>query len=196
MSSPIKLNFKIIQGSTFSQVLRWESATKAYKPITAITQSAPIVITAANHNIPVGWRTRVTNVSGMKEINSGADSYYTVTSATQDTVTFNAVNSLGYSAYVSGGVLEYNEPVDLAGYTARMQIRAKLEDSAIIKELTTENSGIIIDNTLKTITVTISATDTAAFTFSTAVYSIELVKGVVVTPFANGSVSLTKEVTR
>lgn len=196
MTTPIKLNFKIIQGSTFNQVLRWESATKVYKTISGITNSAPVVINCTAHNIPVGWRARVTNVLGMKEINSGSNDYYTVTDTTTNTVTFNSVNSLGYSAYTSGGVLEYNQPIDLAGYTARMQIRSKLEDTTVIKELTTENGGIVIDNTTKTITLTISATDTSAFTFASAVYSIELVNGTVVTPFAGGSMTLVKEVTR
>lgn len=194
MTTPIKLNLKVIQGSTFGQVLRWESATKIYKPITSITNSAPVVVFAAAHGIPVGWRTKVTNVVGMKEINS--TDYYLVTNTTTDTVTFNAVNSLGYGAYTSGGVLEYNEPVDLSGYTARMQIRPKLEDSTIIKELTTENGGIVIDNSAKTIQLVISAADTASFTFSSAVYSLELVVATTVIPFAAGSVTLTKEVTR
>lgn len=196
MTTPIKLNFKIIQGSTFNQVLRWESATKVYKTISGITNSAPVVINCTAHNIPVGWRARVTNVVGMKEINSGSNDYYTVTDTTTNTVTFNSVNSLGYSAYTSGGVLEYNQPIDLAGYTARMQIRSKLEDTTVIKELTTANGGIVIDNTTKTITLTISATDTSAFTFASAVYSIELVNGSVVTPFAGGTMTLVKEVTR
>lgn len=196
MTTPIKLNLKIIQGSTFGQVLRWESGTKVYKPISSITNSAPVVINATAHGIPVGWRTKVTNVVGMKEINSGSNEYYIVTGTTTDTVTLNAVNSLGYGAYTSGGVLEYNEPVDLTGYTARMQIRPKLEDTTIIKELTTENGGIVIDNSAKTIQLVISATDTAGFTFNSAVYSLELVVASTVIPFAAGSVSLTKEVTR
>ena len=77
-----------------------------------------------------------------------------------------------------------------------MQIRSRLEDASIIKELTTENGGIIIDNTLKTIKLVISATDTAGFIFQTGVYSIELVNGTTVTPFASGTVTLVKEVTR
>lgn len=194
MAQPTKINFKIYQGSTFSESLRWESSTKVYVPITAITKSAPIVITAPSHNLPVGWRTKVVGAGGMKELDNSV--YYTVTSKTTDTVTFNAVNSLSYTTYTSGGVLEYNQPVDLAGITARMQVRAKLEDSTIIHSMTTENAGIVIDNTDKTITLAIPATTTAGFSFQTAVYSLELVSGSVVTPFCSGSLTLVKEVTR
>jgi hypothetical protein len=195
MASPVKLNFKIYQGSTFKEVLRWETSTKVYKAISSITKAAPIVVTAVGHGIPTGWRTKVTNVSGMKEINS-AETYHTVTANTADSVTINAVNSLAYTDYVSGGVLEYNEPCDLTGITARMQIREKITSATTLIELTTENGKIVIDNTFKTITLVLSATDTSAFTFSSAVYSLELINGTEVTPFIFGSISLTSEITR
>lgn len=194
MASPTKLNFKVYQGSTFQETLRWESSTKVYAPITMIAKSAPMVITATNHGVPPGWRVRVTGALGMKEVNMTDP--VLATSVTQDTVTVNSINSLNYSTYTGGGVLEYNQPVDLAGFTARMQIRQKLEDTTVIKELTTENSGVVINNTTKTISLNISATDTAAFSFQTAVYSLELVNGAVVTPFAGGTLTLVKEVTR
>jgi hypothetical protein len=195
MGAPAKINFKVIQGGTFNEVLRWESSTKSYSPITNVINSAPVIITAVAHGIPIGWRAKVTNVMGMKEINS-SDVYHTVTDITTDTVTINAVNSLGYSVYISGGVLEYNTPVDLTSMTARAQVRAKLDDPLVIIELTTENGGITIDNYMKTITLTISATDTAALTFNTAVYSLEIIDNGNVNPFCTGTLSLIKEVTR
>lgn len=191
-----KINLKVYQGSTFREVLRWESANKGYAPITGINKSAPIVITTVGHSIPVGWRVKVTNVLGMKEINS-TDTYHKVTAVTADTITINAINALAYTDYISGGVVEYNEPVDLTGFTARMQVRTKLEDTTILHELTTENSGIVIDNILKTITLKITAAETTLFTFTTAVYSLELISsGGEVSPFAGGTISVIKEVTR
>ena len=195
MSSPIKLNLKVYQGSTFKQVLRWEASTKVYVPITDITKSAPVVITAPNHGIPLGWRARVTNAGGMKEINS--TDYSTVTNTTTDTVTFNQVNSLAYTAYTSGGVLEYNAPIVLLPYTARMQIREKLTSDTVLATLTTSNGGITFDNTYKTITLTMSDTITSAFNFTTAVYSLEFINSSQeVMTFATGSITLQKEVTR
>jgi len=194
MAAPAKINFKLYQGSTFKQVLRWESSTKTYVPITNISKSAPIVITAPAHEVPLGWRARVTNAGGMKEVNT--TDYYTVTDVTTDTVTFNQINSLGYTTYTTGGVLEYNTPVDLNMYSARMQLRARLDSEVVLHELTTENGGIIFDNTLKTITLYISAEDTALFNTLSSVYSLELVHDSIVYPFAVGNISLIKEVTR
>jgi len=194
MASPTKLNLKVYQGSTFRETLRWESALKVYAPITNISKTAPMVVTASNHGVPVGWRVKISGALGMKEANTS--DYLVASEVTTTTVTFNSINSLGYTTYTGGGVLEYNQPVDLTGYTARMQIRSKLEDLTVLTELTTENNRILIDNTLKTITLTIPANVTAALNFQSAVYSLELVNGSEVTPFIGGTVSLIKEVTR
>jgi len=118
------------------------------------------------------------------------------TARTTDTVTFNSVNATGYTTYTSGGVLEYNTPVPLSGYTARMQIRSSLTSTAVIQELTTANSGIAIDTTYSTITLLLTAAQTAALTFTTAVYSLELVSGVEVIPFCTGTLTLVQEITR
>jgi hypothetical protein len=195
MAAPVKLNFKIYQGSTFREVLRWESSTKTYVPITNITKTAPVVVTATAHGAPLGWRARVTGVGGMKEIND-SENYRVITATTTNTVTFNAINATGYTAYTSGGILEYNTPVDLAGYTARMQIRSQLTSTSTLLELTTANGGVVLDNSAKTITILITASQTTALTFSTAVYSLELVAGTEVVPFCGGTVTLIPEVTR
>jgi hypothetical protein len=196
MAAPIKLNLKIYQGSTFKQVLRWESSTKVYVPITNISKSAPVVITAPGHLIPVGWRARVVNAGGMKELN--ALDYQIATETTSDTVTFNQVNSLGYTTYTSGGILEYNKPVQLNNLAARMQIREKVNSPTIIHELTTQNSGIVFNDAYKTITLNISDAATTAFNFTSAVYLLEFINNGSgeVYPFAKGSVSLEREVTR
>lgn len=196
MTAPAKLNFKIYQGSTFSEVLRWESGTKVYKPITAVTKAAPCVVTAPAHGVPDGWRVRFSNISGMVELNS-TETYHQVSSITTDTVTLNGVNAVGYKAYTSGGILEYNLPVDLTGYTARMQIREKLDSATVLHELSTTLGNIALNNTTKTITLTIPAATTAGFTFTSGVYSLELeASSGVVTQLVSGTVTLVKEVTR
>jgi hypothetical protein len=195
MAAPVKLNFKVYQGSTFREVLRWESSTKTYANISAVSKTAPVVITAVSHGAPLGWRCKITGVAGMKELND-FENYRTITAKTTDTVTLNEINAVGYNTYTSGGVLEYNTPVDLTGYTARMQIRGSLDSSTVIQELTTTNGGVILDNTLKTITILLTPTQTTALTFNTAVYSLELVTNTDVYTFCSGTLTLVKEITR
>ena len=196
MSTPAKINYKMYQGSTFAEVLRWESSTKNYVTITNITKSAPAVITTVANTIPDNWRVRVTNVGGMKEIND-TETYRVATVLTNTSIELNSVNALGYTAYTSGGVLEYNEPVALNNYTARMQIREKI-DTPVLYELTTENDGIILNTADSTINLNIPAAITEAFTFKKAVYSIELINASndSVTTFVQGNITLYNEVTR
>jgi len=197
MATPAKVNLVIYQGSTFSEILRWESSRKVYKPITGITNAAPVIITAPLHDVPDGWRVRFTNVLGMKEINSAVDTYSTAVLKTENTIEINAINSIAYTPYASGGILEYNEPINLAGYTARMQIRNKLGDTTYLLDMNTENGRIILNNSIKTIELKITAIDTAAITWTTGVYSLELVSAAgVVSTLMNGTVTVKQEVTR
>jgi hypothetical protein len=196
---PAKISYKIYQGSTFTETLRWESETKAYMPISNITQAAPCVITTTStHTVPVNWRVRVTGVSGMKDINNIADdAYYLVTAKTSNTLTLNQVNSANYAAYTSGGILSWNTPIPLTGYTALMQIRETLESPTVIAELSTANNRIMIDPINYTITMSLPPAVTATFDFDAAVYSMELTDNQNnVFQFLNGSISLVREVTR
>lgn len=195
---PAKLNYKIYQGSTFTEAYRWESETKVYVPIAAISKAAPCVVTTSQpHQLPVGWRFRVVGAGGMKEINSTGDNYYIATDKTNTTVTINSVNSLQYTAYTTGGILEYNAPVEISTYSARMQIREDVDSSTVIHSATSTNGQIVLDDEYKTITINIPATVTQEFTFETAVYSLELyTNGGLVIPFIAGNLTLVPEVTR
>lgn len=195
-------DLQITQGKTFSLVLRWESGPIVYKAITAIERSAPVRLTVPAHGVLDGWRVAVTNVKGMTEINAEANAvragdYTPATVIDADTIELNEINAAGYKAYVSGGHLQYNTPVDLAGYTARMTIKDKVGGVELLS-LTTENGRIVIDPAQHTITLGISAEDTAALTWRTGVFDLELVSGdivPVVTALLSGKATVTKEVT-
>jgi hypothetical protein len=87
--------------------------------------------------------------------------------------------------------------VNLTGYTARMQVRATLEAASALIELTTANGRIALGGTAGTITLTISATDTAALTSGRGVYDLELVSGSgIVTRLLQGVATISRNVTR
>ncbi len=194
---PAKINYKIYQGSTFQETYRWESQTKVYVPIQSITKAAPCVITTSqDHNLPNNWRFKVVGAGGMKEINNIGDTYHIATNTTNNTITVNQVNSLQYTQFTSGGVIEFNEPVPITTYSARMQIRETVDSPTIIYEATSQAGQIVLDNTFKTITITLLANVTSNFNFTTAVYSLELYNGNNVVPFLVGNLTLVPEVTR
>lgn len=193
-------DLEICKGKTFLYPTQWGSEPWVYKPITAITQTAPVQITATAHNLVNGWMTAVVSVKGMTEINAKnappkSKDFSTVTVVDANTIQLNKVNAADYTAYTSGGYLQYMTPVDLAGYTARMKIKTEAGGTELFS-LTTENGRITLDNTLKTITLSIPATDTAALTFSEGVYDLELVSaGGIVTAYMAGKVTVEDEIT-
>lgn len=191
----------IRKGETFSRVLRWETTPIVYKAISAITAAAPPVITATGHGIPDGWSVAVISAGGMTEINAlnwplKRSDFHKATKLTDDTISLNDVNAAEYTAYTSGGYVAYNTPTSLSGLTARMQIRASKNASTTLLELTTENSRIALDDTLKTITLTITAADTEDLTFTKGVYDLEMINGTVVTRLLQGNIIVDGEVTR
>lgn len=192
-------NLEIVQGSTFERTVRWETPPFVYKAITAITRAAPAVITAPAHGLPERWRVAVVSAGGMDEINANdppkAKQYKRATVVDGDTISLNEVNSTEYSAYTSGGYLQYYTPVDLSGYTARMKIKDRVGGTTLV-ELTTENGGISLDNTAKKIVLTISADDTDEYTWTRGVYDLELVSPTdVVTKLLTGKIKVVPEVT-
>jgi len=116
--------------------------------------------------------------------------------AVANKISINQVNSLGYTTYTSGGVVEFNQPVPLTGLAARMQIRESVDSPTVIHEATTQNNQIVLDQTNKTIQITMLGNVTQTFDFATAVYSLELYNGNNVIPFINGNLTLVREVTR
>tara|TARA_B100000963_G_C22573892_1_gene647436 strand:+ start:748 stop:1098 length:351 start_codon:yes stop_codon:yes gene_type:complete len=87
--------------------------------------------------------------------------------------------------------------INLTGFTARMSLRTFIEDSSAILTLTTENGRIALGGGAGTVTLTVSASDTAALTAGNGVYDLELISsGGVVTRLIEGSYSIVREVTR
>ena len=87
--------------------------------------------------------------------------------------------------------------INLTGFTARMSLRTDIEDSSAILSLTTENGRIALGGGAGTITLTVSASDTAALTAGNGVYDLEIVSsGGVVTRLIEGSYTISREVTR
>jgi len=85
----------------------------------------------------------------------------------------------------------------LTGYTADMQIRQTITSSTILYEASTGNGAIVMGGTAGTITLTIPAATTAAFTWNRGVYDLNLTSpGGVVTRLLQGYAIVSPEVTR
>ncbi len=185
-------DFHVSDGETFLPVIRWGTDVLMSVAITAITQSAPVVVTAVSHVLPDGWPVAVVSAKGMSQINAaryppqGPD-WQPATVLTADTVKINGINSADFSAYTSGGFLVYSTPMNLTDMTARMVIRDAPLDGVILATLT-DTSGITLDNVAKTITPRLA---TVGLTWAVGYYDLELtdVSGTVV-QLLSGSINI------
>jgi hypothetical protein len=94
-------------------------------------------------------------------------------------------------------------PVNLTGYTAKLQVRSTHNSKAVILELSTSNGRITLgtagDFTTGAINLFISATDTAQLSVcdnTKPVYDLEMTSGSVVSRILQGNVIIAPEVTK
>jgi hypothetical protein len=194
-------DISIGQAETFRMTVRWGTDPLIFVPITKIAQSAPAKVTAPSHGILPGWPVAVSAVAGMTDINASSTppkpkDYHPAVVIDADTVTLTDLNAAGFSAYTGGGVLQYQTPVPLVGYTAKMSIKDKIGGAELYR-LDTLSSKIVLDSTAYTITLNIPASDTTGFTWSKGVYDLKLVSAAgVVTTLLSGAVTVVAEVTQ
>lgn len=196
---PIQQDLVILQGASFSQKLQWCDSEAVHKLITAVQVGLPTLVTAAAHGLSCRTPVWITNVKGPRDLNTAGYRDVEPRCASvvdEDTLAID-FDSGSLQPYQSGGVLTYYPPLDLTGYTARMQIRQSIGSPQPLLELTTEDGGIIIDAATGTVERRIDAAATAALTWTQGVYDLELVDpDGFTTRLAQGSVTVEREVTR
>lgn len=166
----------IRRGETFRWTLRLEQSVQRYALITAMTQTAPIVITAEAHGLLDGWRTLITGAKGMPQLNPKnspplASDYHQVSVVDADTIEINAVNAVNFPAYTTGGVLQYPAPMDLTGVTVRGHIRSTVQSPDILLDLA---DYATIDAALCRIDIVIPDSITSALVGPGGVYDLEI----------------------
>jgi hypothetical protein len=116
------------QGATFTQLVRWGVLPVVFKPITAIAQTAPALLTVPLHGVPLNWEVAITGVKGMTAINAvnlplQRSDYHLATVIDPNTIALPDVHAGLFQPYMSGGFLQYYSPQDLTGFTGRMSIK-------------------------------------------------------------------------
>lgn len=187
-------DFCVQAGETWHPTIRWGTGTLTTKPITAITQAAPVAITAAAHGVPSGWPVAITGVQGMTQLNalryppSGSD-LHPATAPDANTLTLNDVSSTGFSAYASGGYVVYDTPKDLSGCTFSLSIYDNPEHTGTaLVTLTSAGGAITADNTAKTITPLLQ---TAGLAWTTGYFRLLATEpNAVVTELLRGTITI------
>ena len=97
-------------------------------------------------------------------------------------------------------------PIDLTGFTARMQLRPTVASESVLLDLTTENGGIVLGGATGEVKMVFTEADTVALSRG-GVYDLELVDGPAdydpeavnaptVIRFVQGTITVSKGVTR
>lgn len=184
----------IKQGATFKRTYRWVMPPVVYKPAT-ITATIPLTVEATGHGMPAAWPAKLLGPEGTTDEDTCGEM---ATALDADTVEFNSVVD---SSYQVGDTvtLAYMTPVTLTGFSAEMQIRSSARATTPLLTISSDGvtPGIVMDNATGTITVTITSAQTAALSFSNAVFQIEMTSLVgEVTRLDDGACTLSREVVR
>jgi hypothetical protein len=86
-------------------------------------------------------------------------------------------------------------PVNITGYSARMQVRETYDSEDTLVSLTSPGD-ITLGGALGTILITIQPAVTSALQFVEGVYDLELISAGVVTRLLQGRATISREVTR
>lgn len=169
----------IKRGCQFKHFVRLEITPYKHAAISAITQSAPVRITAPGHGLMPGQRAAIVGVKGMRAINAlnnppKASDFRKLTILDADTVELNELSSADWPAYRGGGFLHALTLMDLSTVTgARMAFKERVGGAEHFRA-TTENGGISIDLALRRITLTLSDAETTALPLRTRLADMEL----------------------
>lgn len=185
--TPGSYDFIIYQGADWSRVLTWKLAALTISGVSSGIN--PTITTTTAHGLSAGQTVVIEDVLGA----TGVNGTQTVL-ATPTTTTFTVTDSAP-GTYTSGGAA--TPVVDLTGYTARMQIRDSANGATVLTELTTVNGKITLGGAAGTVTLALTAAQTAALTWVWGRYDLEMVSaGGLVDRLLEGRVTVSGEVTR
>lgn len=150
--------WKIVPGTTVSFVYRWGANPFIYQDV-SISRLTPLQLTSTGHGIPDGWSVAIAEFDGISSLQaeswppSGCD-FRPVRVVDANTIEFNKIDAARLSGAATGdtGVIALETPIDLSGYTGVMTI-----DSVV------SPISAVLDNTAKTITVTVPVSTTQDF---------------------------------
>ena len=175
-----KLTLTIRKGSAENIPIRLEQSAWSYATISAVSQTAPLRISALAHGIPDGWRVAIMNVKSVGDFaaqnNPPKDAELRpVTVIDADIVEFNAINGAAFRAYVSGGQLAYREPLDLTPYNgARMDVKDKTGGTTMVSfEL---GLGITLETLTPALLLEPTIEQSLGLAAKTYVFDIELLR--------------------
>lgn len=178
MAAPV-INLTITRGKTFQFGFLYADSELVYKPITAMPSTAPVRLTVEDHGIPDGWPVQVTCVRTPTELNTDEGAYRLARVIDVDTIEFNDLNANCLRAYTQSGLVVFNKPTDLTGWSARAQIRDREGGTLLFSwhsdPLQSPDAEIDVDVARSMFILNMSPTQSEALDWRKAVYDLEAI---------------------
>lgn len=192
---------RLVRGKTCHQVLLYAGATRKYCPITALVSLAPVRVTVPDHGCPDNWPVRLQGITAPVELNTAEGQALTATVVDANTLELNALDASTLGTFTLSGHVVFQQPVDLTGWKARMQVRNKMGGDLLLSlssDPADEADGEIeVDVAGSAFILKLTAAQTAALTWNGGVYDLEAVlpDGSVISILAPSPVVVEQEVT-
>ena len=173
---PANITLGIVQGATLRETFRIMQSRREYRPISAVSSTAPVVLTV-EHGLPADWPVWVRNVQQFSELNKALNQApWFATVLDDDHLEINDLSGTGRTGV--GGELVYHAPVDLTGATALLRLLDE-KGALLLEVLPTVHAGGWID-------IEMSDTETAALGWSKGTWQLDITfgNGDVLRPFA------------
>lgn len=171
----------IRRGITFREVVTWETPPWRSVRIAAIqNEPSTRIVTQEPHGLTPGWRVAVVGARGLEKFNVRGETptaaeLRRITVIDPTTVAFDGVSAVDCGHHrPNTGWLQWYSPHDMLGYAARMAIRRRAGGELLHLMTSGIDAGIVIDDSLKTITLQIDAGTTELFDWRAGVYDLEL----------------------
>lgn len=180
MSLP-KITVEARKGASETITFRIETSVKKFIGISAMTNTAPMRVTATAHQVPDQWSVAIIDATGLTDLNAADsndiqdDEFHQVTVINANTLEFNGISAASFGVYATSGYVVYHEPMDLSPYTsARADIKRKV-GGPVELTLSTTAGTMEIDAVARTVSFVLSETDLASLDVRDYVFDIELV---------------------
>lgn len=179
-------DLEVNQGTTFEASFGWSQGKFVWKPISGVSQTAPVALTVVGHDLKDGWPYWISDLKKpacLNNVQNGCEGQgdelgdpYEAEVTDANTLSINHINGQRLDAYSSGGVIRYFQRADITDFSALMQVRRTVRDEAVLFEASSTGLEpmIVVDEAAATFYLTIPADALAHATFTDAVYQIEI----------------------
>lgn len=163
-----EVSLTVARGCQSQLVLQPTLSERGYRPVSAVSLTAPVRLTVPDHGLPNGWTVKPIGTGNSPLLRLGEK---LVTVIDGDTLEINDTHALDWPEYTGGVQLAYLKPLPLHGYTARFEVRASASSPSPILVLESPDHIAVEDGAVR---LTLGSAHTQEVTAEAMIYRLTL----------------------